>query len=208
MRKLLSSIEELKKSQVRNLVEARLCEFREIGESSSREIFKELCFCILTAHSNAERCIRVQTEIGDGFLTLPEPQLEEELTKFGHRYPSARAKYIVLARKYADSIKKIIQTYSDKNNLREWLVSNIKGLGYKEASHFLRNIGFTDFAILDFHIMDVLERNKILHNKKGLTKKRYLEIEERLRTIAGEANLNMAQLDLYLWYLDTGKILK
>jgi len=208
MHKLLSSIEKLKKSHVKDLVEARLKEFREIGDSSSSEIFKELCFCILTAHSNAERCIRVQTEIGDGFLTLPEPQLEARLTELGHRYPSARARYIVLARNHADSMKDIIQTFNDENSLREWLATNIKGLGFKEASHFLRNVGFTDLAILDFHIMDILERNNIVQQKRGLTKKRYLEIEKGLKEIAEETDLNLAQLDLYLWYLETGKILK
>jgi len=35
----------------------------------------------------------------------------------------------------------------------EWLVKNLTGLGYKEAGHFLRNIGSGKIAILDRHIL-------------------------------------------------------
>ena len=67
---------------------------------------------------------------------------------------------------------------------REWLVKNIKGLGFKEASHFLRNIGFDDYAIIDSHILDLLERYKFIKPPKTLTRKKYMEIEKILQTIA------------------------
>ena len=104
-------------------------------------------------------------------------------------------------------MEKIIQ-HLDRNTIREWLVNNIKGIGYKEASHFLRNIGFDDYAIIDFHIIDILTRYKIIEKPKYLSKKKYLEIEEILRKIAKQTNLTLAELDLYLWYMETGKILK
>ena len=68
---------------------------------------------------------------------------------------------------------------------REWLVKNIKGIGYKEASHFLRNIGYKNIAIIDFHILDLLVKNNLLKEKpKTLTKGKYLEIENILRKLA------------------------
>ena len=84
----------------------------------------------------------------------------------------------------------------------------MKGLGYKEASHFLRNIGFDDFAIIDFHIIDILSRYNLIEKPKALTKKRYLKIENLLKEIAKKSNLSLAELDLYLWYMETGKVLK
>ncbi|GAJ17855.1 unnamed protein product, partial [marine sediment metagenome] len=42
--------------------------------------------------------------------------------------------------------KSIINSNIDEIKLREWVVKNFKGLGYKEASHFLRNIGYKNFA--------------------------------------------------------------
>jgi len=205
---LLESIENLKNSEVKNLVNTRIREFKENGAKSNGEIFIELCFCILTANFNAEKAIKIQTEIGKDFLTLPESQLAEKLKRLGHRYPNTRAKYIVKARKYKNSLKEVINSFNVEDELREWLVKNIKGIGYKEASHFLRNIGYTNFAIIDFHITDLLARYKLLEKPKTLTKKEYFKIENLLREIAEKSNLNLAELDLYLWYMETGKILK
>jgi len=205
---LLETVKNLKNSKIKDLVNARLKEFEENGKKTSSEIFKELCFCILTANFNAEKSIKIQEEIGDGFLTLQETQLAERLRELGHRYPNTRAKYIVEARKYKDSIKEIIYSFNDENELREWLVKNIRGIGYKEASHFLRNIGYTNFAIIDFHIIDILTKHKLIEKPKTLTKKKYLEIENLLKETGEKLKLNLAELDLYLWYIETGKILK
>jgi N-glycosylase/DNA lyase len=205
---LLKEVDRLKNSHVKKLVDARIEEFKQNGGKTSREIFKELCFCILTANFNAERSIEIQKKIGDGFLTLPLPQLAEELKALGHRYPETRARYIVEARRYADSLKEIISSFKDANSLREWLVKNVKGIGFKEASHFLRNIGFSDLAIIDFHIVNVLSKYGLINEFKTMTRKRYLEIESILRKIARCLNISLAELDLFLWYLETGKVLK
>ena len=201
-------IENLKNSKVRDLVNARIKEFRENGKKSSRELFKELCFCILTANFIAEKSLKIQKEINDGFLTLPEHELAEKLRKLGHRFPQKRAKYIVEARKYADSLKNIIQSINTGEKLREWLVKNIKGIGYKEASHFLRNIGYTDLAIIDFHIINILTKHGLIEKPRTLTQTKYLEIENLLREVADKLNLSLAELDLYLWYMETGRVLK
>jgi len=208
MKRLLQSIENLKNSKIKNLVDTRLREFKEIGDGSSDEIFEELCFCILTANFNAERSLEIQRQIGDGFLSFPKSDLAKKLRELGHRFPNTRARYIVDARKHKNSLKDIVKMFNDDNELREWLVKNVKGIGYKEASHFLRNIGYTSFAIIDFHIIDVLTKHNIIKKPKVLTKRKYLEIENLLREIAGKSNVNLAELDLYLWYMGTGKILK
>lgn len=204
---LLDSIRSLKSSDVGKCVASRIEEFKEIDKESSDEVFKELCFCILTANFNAERCIKIQRGIDSGFLTLSEEELAKRLAEFGHRNPNARARYISYSLKCKDSLKERV-CISSGEDLREWLVENIKGVGYKEASHFLRNIGFDDFAIIDFHIIDILVRFNLIKRPKVLTKKKYLEIEYVLRGIARRLDLSLAELDLYLWYLETGKILK
>ena len=207
MEKLLALIEKLKKSEISKIVDNRIREFKDINRNSSDMLFNELCFCILTANFNAEKCILIQNKIGDGFSTLSERELARSLKNFGHRYPNTRAKYIKCSMKYKDSLKNIIKLYKG-NQLRDWLVENIKGIGYKESSHFLRNIGFDNFAIIDFHIVDLLERYKLIKKPKSLTKVKYLEIENTLKDIATKLSLTPAELDLYLWYVETGKILK
>jgi len=208
MKRLLQSIKNLKNSKIKNLVDTRLREFKEIGNRSNNEIFEELCFCILTANFNAERSMKIQRQIGDGFLSFPKSDLARKLRELGHRFPNTRARYIVDARKHKNVLKDIVKTFNDDNELREWLVKNVKGIGYKEASHFLRNIGYTSFAIIDFHIIDVLTKYNIIKKPKVLTKRKYLKIEDLLREIARKSNGNLAELDLYLWYMGTGKILK
>ncbi len=209
MEKLVQLIRSInKRSEVRDLVKLRIHEFRENGNKSTDEIYKELCFCILTAKFNAEKCIRIQKEIDDDFLTLSESQLAKKLKELSHRYPNTRAKYIVDARMCKEQIKERVSSHGDKQELRDWLVVNIRGIGYKEASHFLRNIGFNDFAIIDFHIIDLLMRFGLIKKPKNIGKKKYLAIEKALKKMSEELNMNLAELDLYMWYHETGKILK
>ena len=208
MESLLSSVRELRNTETGSVISSKIREFKRLGKKSGQEIFKELSFCILTANFTAERGIKIQKEIGDGFLNLSEKELAKKLRELGYRFPNTRAHYIVESRKYADSIKEKINSFKDKQELRDWLVKNIKGFGYKEASHFLRNIGLEDFAIIDFHIIDILTRHELIKKPKTLTKAKYIEIEEVLRKIAKKLNLSLGELDLYLWYLETGKVLK
>lgn len=206
--KLIGLVENLKKSDIKRVIDSRIKEFEEIGNKPSSEIFKELSFCLLTANFNAERTIMIQNHVGDGFLSMPQSELVKNLQKFGHRFPEARANYILEARKYKGTLKNIITSFNDEGQLRDWIANNVKGLGYKESSHFLRNIGYKNLAIIDFHIVDLLVRHNLIEKPKTLTKKKYLEIEYVLKKIGNELNLNMAELDLYLWYIETGKILK
>lgn len=208
METLLETVEQLKKSEVKALIKTRINEFSDIKHSSINDIFKELCFCIMTANCGAEKCIEIHEKINDEFLNLPQPQLAERFKDLGYRFPNLRSKFIVEARKKMKNLYEITKLNNDEFELREWLVKNIKGIGYKEGSHFLRNIGYKNLAIVDFHILDLLVQYELIEKPKALTKKIYLDIENLLKRIAKELNLNLAELDLFLWYLETGKILK
>ena len=207
MDKLVEKIENLKNSEIGRLIKQRIEEFKNINKESNEELFKEICFCLLTANFNAEKSIKIQNEIGECFLTDSKEELTKKLKYYGHRFPNARAEYISESLKCKDKLKEIVQ-FQDKKILRDWIVNNIKGLGYKEASHFLRNVGFDDYAIIDFHILDILDHYNLIKKPKTLTKKKYLDIENLLRRLANKTGLTLAELDLYLWYLETGKILK
>ncbi len=207
MIKLLSQIEYLKDSPVKNIVECRMRDFEQAGKGADAELFKELCFCILTANFDAEKSVKIQHKIDNGFLTMSEEALASKLKELGHRFPNARAHYIVEARKYKNMLRPTISSLNGEE-LRKWLAKNIRGIGYKETSHFLRNIGFKDYAIVDFHILDILADHKIIEKPHTLTRKAYLDIENRLKKLARQSELNLAELDLYLWFLETSKICK
>jgi N-glycosylase/DNA lyase len=208
MESLIHQIENLKKQPIARVISKRVNEFEKVGKSKEEAVFGELCFCLLTANFSAEKCIRIQNEMGRGFSLLSKEELAKELKKHGHRFPNARANYIYEAQKCEKDLCKLIGTGKQR---REKLVSEIKGLGMKEASHFLRNIGFKDVAIVDFHIIDLLKKEGLVEFDRfsqSLTKKRYIEIEKTLERLAHSVEMNLAELDLYLWYLETGKVLK
>jgi N-glycosylase/DNA lyase len=209
MNNLIKQISKLKKSKIRQAVQKRMNEFEKAGRQPSKFIFGELCFCLLTANFNAARAIEIQNSVGKHFHSLSEKLLAKKLKKSGHRFPNARAHFISEARIHKPLLKSNLNP-KDEAKTRDWLVKNIKGLGMKEASHFLRNIGFKNLAIIDFHIIDLLARNSLIKKpkSKSLTRNNYLEIEKTLKTLAKRVNLNLSELDLYLWYMETGKILK
>lgn len=133
-----------------------------------------------------------------------------------HRYPNARAGYIVASRDFLQEhcqmrLRNKLESFDDDFERRDWLVKEkrIKGLGYKEASHYLRNIGFKGYAILDKHILRSLsELNVIDDPKPPGTRLKYLSTEEKLKDLARSLEIDFDELDLVLWSMKTGEILK
>jgi N-glycosylase/DNA lyase len=201
---LLKKIKEIQKTEIKQVVNKRIKEFSSIPE---KQIFSELCFCILTANSTADNCLRVQREAAHYFETLEENKLAEKFKQVGCRFHTKRANYIVEAREHKQELLKNIKELEEKE-LREWIADNIKGLGMKESSHFLRNIGYKNIAIIDFHIIDILVKEGLISRPRILKKENYLKIESILTGLAKKSNLSLAELDLYLWYIETGKVLK
>jgi len=206
---LVGNVNELRRGKVGKLVAQRIREFKDIGRKGNEEWFLELCFCILTANSTARLGMKIQSELGSGgFLTLPLKELRHRLRAAGHRFPNTRARFIFEARRFRD-IKGIIERFTDTQQAREWMAENVMGIGYKESSHFLRNVGFNNVAILDRHVLSTLHEHGLIDVlPRSLTHGRYLEIERKLEELARKLGLTLGELDLYLWYLKTGEVLK
>ncbi len=208
MQALIKNIETLKKSSVGNTVRQRIKEFQEAHNSGNERWFSEMCFCLLTANSSAKMGIKIQNTLGyQGFSQLKQEELVNKLQELGHRFYNKRGEFITLAREHLN-IKNKITSFSNQREAREWLAENIKGLGMKESSHFLRNIGYNNVAILDKHVINVLAENKIITRPKNLNKKTYLEIEQKLEELSKETKLSLGELDLYLWCMKTGEVMK
>jgi len=204
---LVRDITELQRNDVRERITRRIQEFHAIPKHSPDILFEELCYCILTANFSAKRGALIHEQLKTCFHSDPKETLEKKLRNCGYRFPAIRAGFIEAAASQKHLLTNTINTLQGEER-RAWLVKNIQGLGYKEASHFLRNIGFDDYAIIDSHIIDLLARYNIITPPKTLTKNRYLSIETILRDIATTTNLTLAELDLYLWYIETGMVLK
>ena len=202
---LLERVSSLR-GEIGEIVAARLREFESVQKESEEKIFEELAFCILTANSSARIGLKAQREIGRGFLTYPEEKLRDELHRIGYRFRRVRAKYIVEARWIVPQIKELFKM--SENEARDFLVDNVKGLGMKEASHFLRNTGAKNLAIVDRHILKILSTEGYIEIPRTLTRRRYMEIEDVERNLAKKVGMNLAEFDLYLWYISTGEVLK
>jgi N-glycosylase/DNA lyase len=198
-------IENLKKS-IEESVKRRLKKFEKGKDLSKEEKFVELCFCILVANSSMEKTFKIWKRIGNEFLKLSEEQLSQRLRELGYRFYNKRAEYIVEARNKINLLEKILKT-KNEFEVREKLVENFRGIGWKEASHFLRNIGYKNFAIIDRHVLRTLKDFRIVEKiPKSLNKKTYLDIEDKLRKMANKLKISLAELDFYLFYISSGKI--
>jgi len=133
-----------------------------------------------------------------------------------HRFPVARPQYIVTTRNYfrthfGMALRKRLRSFRDPFERRDWLAQEkqVKGLGYKEASHFLRNIGIKGHAILDKHVMRCLAEVGVMNSPKPpATRTKYLEAEQELIRFAKDIRIDFDELDLVLWSMKTGEILK
>ena len=196
-------LDELRDSYLikKKAIEQRIEEFK--SEKSEDDIFKELAFCLLTPQSKAKACwnaIMKMDKIDD--LSKVRPCL------VGVRFADKKAEYLLNAKSIFSKVLEKIRTH-EPEELRNYLVENVKGFGYKEASHFLRNIGFVDFAILDRHVLKNLKSLAVIEEiPNSLTRKRYMEIEEKMKKFAADVEIPVSHLDLLLWSNETGEIFK
>lgn len=212
-------IDELQRSydEKRAAIRARLDEFSAIvREADDARLFEELVYCIFTAGASARMGLNSVERVRKHLFKSGHGRLELLLVG-AHRYPRARSGYIVHTRKYLKREcglrlrEKLASFGDDAEARRDFFARNpgIKGIGYKEASHYLRNIGFCGYAILDKHILRTLFECGVIDSPAPpATKKKYATVEEQMRKFAADIRINFDELDLLLWSNKTGEILK
>ena len=197
-------------------IRARLAEFRAVWQTGADErLWEEMVFCFFTGGCSARMGLRSIEAVRPFLLNGGYEELSGALSGV-HRYPFARAGYIVASRDFLREhcdlkLRNKLESFADDLERRDWLVreKRIKGLGYKEASHFLRNIGLKGYAILDKHILRSLAELKIIDDPKPPnTRSKYLTIEQQLKNFACRLEIDFDEMDLVLWSLKTGEILK
>lgn len=212
------NLEDLKKahSEKKSLIAGRLSDFSNFSNShNDRKIFEELVFCILAANTSAKMGITTVREIRDILFTADVKKLSGRL-KGIYRFYNVRADYIVhtrnfLMKEYDLRLMDHLLSFSNPLERRDFLAMtrDIKGIGFKEASHFLRNVGFRGYSILDKHVIKCLYELGVIHSVKSpSTRKQYLETEQALKEFSRENDFDPDELDLLLWSEKTGEILK
>ena len=182
-------------------------------KTDDERLFEELCFCIFTANTSAEMGLKAVDAVRNVLINGTANDMTRRLEGI-YRFNNVRPAYIVHTRDFLKNnlnfeLKKKIESLRTMGERREFFVQNIKGLGCKEASHFLRNIGFKGYAILDKHIINSLHEFGVLKtNEKPKNNREYLEMEEKFIDFSKETGIDMDELDLLLWSRKNGRILK
>lgn len=200
----------------RSEIHRRLSEFETIWASGTdTELLEEMVFCFFTGGCSARMGLNALAAVKSILLTGGQAEIAAALVGV-HRYPNARARYLVTSRDFLREhcdlrLRAKLDSFDCSLARRDWLVTEkgIKGLGYKEASHYLRNIGFRGYAILDKHVLNCLAELKIIDDPKPpSTRSKYLTVEEKLKKLAEMTRIDFDELDLVLWSMKTGVILK
>ncbi|MEP6911647.1 MAG: N-glycosylase/DNA lyase [bacterium] len=202
----------------RKEIRARLAEFEEVWrKGSDRRLWEELAYCIFTAGASARMGMSAVEAVRPFLMEGAREEMTSALRSAGaHRFPVARPTYIVLTRNYLRehcgmALRELLQSFSTPLERRDWLAQEkrVKGLGYKEASHYLRNIGLKGHAILDKHVLRCLADLKVVDTTRPPTnRERYLEVEKKLQWLALDIKIDFDELDLVLWSMKTGEVLK
>ncbi|MDR1695881.1 MAG: N-glycosylase/DNA lyase [Endomicrobium sp.] len=213
-----STVEGLKKywKSVKPLIEQREKHFENVRKNGSEEeIFAELVFCLFTPQSKAVSCWAAVNKLAENDMIFKASAAEIAETVSNVRFHNNKARFVTEARNIFTSngkmkIKEKLSSFEDIYELREWIIKNIKGIGYKEAGHFLRNIGIgKDLAILDRHILKNLKNlGAIKEIPETLSPKAYKETEKQMQAFSKKTKIPMSHMDMLLWCKESGGIFK
>jgi N-glycosylase/DNA lyase len=192
---------------------------------SESELWVELCFCILSSNVSYENALSATRYLSENnFLNLnwilnhenAQQLISNELSRDNflpkkkddslrkYRFPNVRSKNIVSAAHFLyeknNGVKKLLKKFLTEFVARDFFHSNVTGLGLKEASHFLRNIGYSNsLAIIDVHIASFLHELNLLESSFPINTQRYLEMETKMISLAKFFDCDLSLLDNVVW---------
>lgn len=173
----------------------------DIRHKTDRDIFYDLCFCICAPQTTFVNNSAVnQALIEADFFCCSLTQDELHKIVRPARFFRNKTKWLLEAKKKFGAIKAVVRSLSTPDaEKREWLVKNVKGLGMKAASHFLRNLGARELAIVDVHVLKFLGAEG-----HPSSQTEYLRLEGRFARRAKRMGLSVGELDMLVWQAHSG----
>ncbi|MCF7872466.1 hypothetical protein K9L97_05525 [Candidatus Woesearchaeota archaeon] len=198
----------------RPIIKKRLLEFSEFRRKGTKELFEEMAFCVFAANSSAE--------MANTALNLLKPVLWSGTLKDYKKKVHKKVRFYNVRSKYLHENRLIIENFEKqkidfKKHLesleykerREFIRKNFKGFGMKEASHFLRNIGYEGYTIIDKHVLNMMhDMDVIKSNSAPKTPDEYYKIEKKIIDFAEKEGYDIDELDLALWSFKAGKVMR
>jgi len=193
----------------KDAIRQRLEEFRHVPQ---KQYFYELVYCLMTPQSSAIHAAHAQAVFQQLQYRINNLDVEKILSNKNHyiRFHKTKATWIAAMKQHYDEIEEVITSNRPASEKRLWLADHVLGLSFKEATHFLRNIGLNEgLTILDRHIIKNLKFHNVIRTlPKAMTRKKYLAIERAFIRFSVVVGISTDELDLLFWSRETGKILK
>lgn len=202
-------------------------------EMSETQLWEELCLCMLSSNVPYELALSAFWHLHDIHLLNPgwligcataveriEYELSKQIylprkkdgSKRKYRFPHTRAQNIVNAAKIlcqnGHHLKSVLRNSHSGQEARAFLAENVPGIGLKQASHFLRNIGYSDsLAIIDSHVIGFLREVGAIHKKriKTVTPKVYTRLETIVVDLCDSLGVNLSIFDMAIWRYMRGR---
>jgi len=202
--------EELTKKYVelKPAIDKRLLEFAAVPKD---DYFYELCFCICTPQSKARSAFEVQKNLMERDFRNKPFDPTELLRDPAHyiRFHNQKGKRLLALRDMYADVEEVLQSDYSATEKRLKINKLVNGIGMKESSHFMRNIGYMNLSILDRHILKHLTNSGVYKEvPKVGSVKQYLEAEKAFFEFSDTVGIPVDELDLLFWSAEAGEILK
>jgi N-glycosylase/DNA lyase len=195
---------------------------RAIALPDERCLWWELSSCILSSQVPYALAVAATDAIDANGLLIDKHQNSEALAlrliavlrtplsvgdrPRAYRFPVVRARQLAATRNIvtaaAGSLRALVEGFHDAAETRAWLVRQVPGIGPKQASMFLRNIGVSyDLAILDRHVLNYMSALGIYSGSNISIGRlaQYHKHEAVLRAHAKNLDCPVGLLDWAIW---------
>jgi N-glycosylase/DNA lyase len=123
-----------------------------------------------------------------------------------YRFPAVRATQLARIHEHvhadANTLGELLAGFDTADDARRWFVERAPGLGPKQASMFLRNVGVSyDLAVIDRHVLDYMSLTGLRQLRDGALNSlaRYCTAEAILRAHADAVTCSVGIMDWAIW---------
>lgn len=189
-------------------IRSRLADFQK--PRTEQFLWEELIYCLFAANSSGKMAETAVALLGPIHSKATLAQLQAKVHK-KVRFYNVRSRFFhenrLFVKSNHDTLTKMLDSFTNVYELRNYLADEFLGMQFKEASHYLRNIGFTGLCIIDKHVLYLMKEFGVLKSAKPpKNRKEYLKIEEKVLAFAKKQKYDVDVLDLALWSYRSGHI--
>lgn len=165
---------------------------------TTEEIFYHLCFCMCVPQTTWKKTKEVITILQEkNFYNKHIPTFSLEKIVKPLRFYRRKTAFLQEVKLMFPQVLILLEEWRNGDisgvALRDEIANEIKGMGMKTSSQFLRNLGVEGLAIIDTHILKYLGKEKVSGRKE------YLQYESIFQKRAKKLGISTSVLDTIIW---------